>query len=77
MATAEEAAEGKEGGNPLERQEQGWGGGGRRRQQPVFINFLLGCSRCHSSEIMEPLHTLLNNSICEESKCVSEHSYAS
>jgi len=48
-----------------------------RRRQAVFINFLLGCIWCHSSEIMEPLHTLLNNSICEESKCVSEHSYAS
>ena len=48
-----------------------------RRRQAVFINFLLGCVWCHSSEIMEPLHTLLNNSICEESKCVSEHSYAS
>lgn len=48
-----------------------------RRRQAVFINFLLGCLWCHSSEIMEPLHTLLNNSICEESKCVSEHSYAS
>lgn len=48
-----------------------------QRRQAVFINFLLGCLWCHSSEIMEPLHTLLNNSICEESKCVSEHSYAS
>lgn len=78
-------------GNPPERLAWGVRGGrggcgqdaGRmrgawaRRQQALFINFLLGCVRCHSSEIMEPLHTLLNNSICEESKCISEHSYAS
>lgn len=80
-AAGKEEAEGK---GRRKSRRKGWSRVGRgrqagaaRRRQPVFINFLLGCAQCHSSEIMEPLHTLLNNSICEESKCVSEHSYAS